>query len=263
MSSPSTTTPLLSGQTESTQSETPTTAPASSLDDIIERSIGDFGWAQFLQVCLVSMTRVFDAQQTFITVFADADPTWHCTSSSSSSSCKSEADLCQLPINSWAWDMPTDTSIVSDWSLECASSVIRGLPASSFFLSCLAGGFVLPALADSSSLGQKNMLLLSCLLMALASLVTATSTNIWMYSALNFVCGFGRASVGTCTLVLLTESDGKRRRGQLVGILSFLFFTFGYLSLPAIAYLNKDLLGDQSTCGLLFPQSSIVWYSIS
>lgn len=145
MSSPSTTTPLLSGQTESTQSETPTTAPASSLDDIIERSIGDFGWAQFLQVCLVSMTRVFDAQQTFITVFADADPTWHCTSSSSSS-CKSEADLCQLPINSWAWDMPTDTSIVSDWSLECASSVIRGLPASSFFLGCLASGFVLPHL---------------------------------------------------------------------------------------------------------------------
>ncbi|KAG5564555.1 hypothetical protein RHGRI_000662 [Rhododendron griersonianum] len=111
-------------------------------------------------------------------------------------------------------------------------------PASSFFLGCLAGGFVLPALADSSSLGRKNMLLLSCLLMALASLVTAASTNILMYSALNFVCGFGRASVGTCALVLLTESVGKRRRGQ-VGILSFLFFTFGYLSLPAIAYLNK------------------------
>lgn len=234
MSRPSTATPLLSGQTESPQSETPVTAPASSLDELIEHCIGDFGWAQFLQASLISLSRAFDAQQTFVSVFTNADPTWHCTSSL----CNSAADLCQLPRNSWTWDMPMDTSIVSDWSLECASSIVRGLPASSFFFGSLAGGFILPTLADSTSLGRKNMLLLSCLLMSLASLFAAASTNIWMYSVLRIVCGFGRASVGTCALVLSTELVGKRRRGQ-VGVLTFLFYSFGYLSLPFIAYLNK------------------------
>ncbi|KAH7849087.1 hypothetical protein Vadar_012809 [Vaccinium darrowii] len=202
MSHPSTTTPLLSGQTESPQSETPAIALASSLDELIKNCIGDFGWAQFLQASLASLSRAFDAQQTFISVFTYTDPTWHCTSSSL---CNSVADLCQLPRNSWTWDMPMDTSIVSEWSLECASSIVRGLPASSFFLGSLAGGFILPALADSTSLGRKNMLLLSCLLMSLASLFVATSTNIWMYSALRIVCGFWRAGVGTCSLVLSTE----------------------------------------------------------
>ncbi|KAF7154606.1 hypothetical protein RHSIM_Rhsim01G0077200 [Rhododendron simsii] len=229
MADPGTTDPLLSG-------ETPATAPASSLEEIIERSIGDFGWAQLLQVSLVSLAWAFDAQQTFISVVTDANPTWHCTDHHSS--CNSATDMCQLPRGSWAWDMPADASIVSDWSLECASSVIRGLPASCFFLGCLIGGLVLATLADSSSLGRKNMMLLSCLLMSLAGLFTAASTNIWMYSALRFVSGFGRATVGTCALVLSTELVGKRRRGQ-VGSLSFLFFTFGFLSLPAIAYLNR------------------------
>lgn len=225
----STTDPLLSGETPAA------TAPVTSLEEIIERCIGDFGWAQFLQVFLVSLSWAFDAQQTFISVITDANPTWHCTDYSL---CNSLTDICQLPKTSWTWDMPMDTSIVSDWSLECTSSLIRGLPASCFFIGCLVGGLILATLADSSSLGRKNMLLLSCLLMSLAGLITATSTNIWMYSALRFVSGFGRASVGTCALVLSTELVGKRRRGQ-VGILGFLFFTFGFLSLPAIAYLNR------------------------
>lgn len=56
----------------------------------------------------------------------------------------------------------------------------------------------------------------------------------WVYSLLRLVAGFGRATIGTCTLVLSTELVGKRWRGQ-VGILGF-FFTFGFLSLPWMAY---------------------------
>ncbi|KAF3974835.1 hypothetical protein CMV_001881 [Castanea mollissima] len=230
-------TPLLS-QPNSAESQS-TTPPLEkhrpSLDSTIERCIGVFGWAQFFQTLLVSLAWLFDAQQTFISVFTDAYPTWHCTTYQHG--CDSVSSICYLPKNSWAWDWPSYTSIISEWKLECSSSIITGLPASSFFMGCLVGGFVLATLADSS-LGRKNMIFLSCLTMSLSSLLTVFSTNIWVYSALRLVCGFGRATIGTSALVLTAELVGKRWRGQ-VGVIGFFCFTIGFLSLPAIAYLNR------------------------
>ncbi|KAL0009528.1 hypothetical protein SO802_011030 [Lithocarpus litseifolius] len=173
--------------------------------------------------------------QTFITVFTDANPTWHCTSDQLD--CNSVSNICNLPNNSWAWDLPAYTSIISACNLECSVSIITGLPAASFFVGCLVGGIVLATLADSS-LGRKNMLFLSCLTMSLSSLFTVFSTNIWVYSALKLVCGFCRATIGTSALVLTAELVGKRWRGQ-VGVPGFFCFTIGFLSLPAIAYLNR------------------------
>ncbi|CAL8149983.1 unnamed protein product [Prunus armeniaca] len=209
-----------------------------SLDSTIERCIGDFGWAQFLQAILVSFSWFFDAQQTFITVFTDAEPTWHCTQlTDRHSSCNSASNICQLPQNLWAWDRPKYTSTVSEWALECSSSLVTGLPASAFFMGCLIGGLALATLADTS-LGRKNMLFLSCLMMSLSTFLTAFSTNIWMYSALRFITGFGRATIGTSALVLSTELVGRRWRGQ-VGVIGFFCFTLGFLSLPAIAYSQR------------------------
>ncbi|XVF77783.1 hypothetical protein PTKIN_Ptkin14bG0074300 [Pterospermum kingtungense] len=226
-------TPLLSEY-----DEPPEPKKLRSLDETIERCIGDFGWMQFLQAILVSFAWVFDAQQTFISVFTDAEPSWHCNQvEGGQSACNSVSNICQLPKNSWSWDLPAHTSIISEWGLECASTFITGLPASSFFMGCLVGGLVLATLADSS-LGRKNMLVLSCLMMSLSSIFTVFSSNIWIYSALRFINGFGRATIGTCALVLSTELVGKRWRGQ-VGVIGFFCFTLGFLSLPLMAYINR------------------------
>ncbi|KAJ4836920.1 hypothetical protein Tsubulata_022027 [Turnera subulata] len=234
-------TPFLSQSEElSDESKQP-----SSLDETIEQCIGHFGPAQLLQAILVSLAWAFDGQQTFVSVFTDAQPTWHCTPSdggrtSSCNSSSSFSDLCQLPGDdpSWAWDKPIYTSIISEWGLQCASSLIRGLPASSFFFGCLLGGLVLATLADSS-LGRKNLLVLSCAVMSASGILIVFSNNIWIYSALKLFNGVGRSTIGTCSLVLCTELVGKRWRGQ-VGVLGFIFFALGFLSLPLIAYINRD-----------------------
>ena len=207
-----------------------------SLDETFERYIGDFGWAQLLQAFLVSFAWVFDAQQTFISVFTDAEPPWHCTELGTEL-CTSVSNICQLPKGSWAWDRPADTSIVSEWTLVCAGSIIKSLPASSFFMGCMVGGLVLATLADSS-LGRKNMLFFSCLLMSATGILTIFSPNVWIYSGFRFLSGFGRATIGTCAIVLSTELVGKRWRSQ-VGVCGFFLFTLGFLSLPAIAYLSR------------------------
>ncbi|XP_026460042.1 organic cation/carnitine transporter 3-like [Papaver somniferum] len=209
-----------------------------TFDETIERFIGSFGWAQLLQAVLVSFAWVFDAQQTFISVFADAEPAWHCIDSHIEL-CNSTtiSNLCKLPRNAWTWNEPIQTSTVSEWGLSCWGPVVAGLPTSSFFFGCLLGGLVLATLADSK-LGRKNLLVISCLIMSSSTLLTAFSPNIWIYSILRFVTGFGRATIGTCSLVLSTEIVGKSRRDK-VGIIGFICFTLGFLSLPVMAYLTR------------------------
>ncbi|KAL0353366.1 UNVERIFIED_CONTAM: Organic cation/carnitine transporter 3 [Sesamum angustifolium] len=191
-----------------------------SLDDTIEHCIGEFGWTQILQVTLVSFAWFFDAQQTFISIFTDAEPKWSCINSKFSSSCNENSNPCQLPSESWSWDFPASTSIISEWSLECAGSIITGLPASAFFSGCLVGGFALASLADSA-LGRKNMLVLSSLLMSLTGVITAASTNVWMYAGVRFIGGFfmeANLSLDLCSFsALLNRSvfpgalSGKRK----------------------------------------------------
>ncbi|XWS27636.1 hypothetical protein CRYUN_Cryun26dG0134800 [Craigia yunnanensis] len=207
--------------------------PYESLAEMIEQSLGGFGHVQLMQAILVSLPLFFDAQQTFISVFTDAVPTWHCTDNDT---CNSNSDICSLTRGSWSWDAPSDRTIVSEWDLECASSIITGLPSSSFFIGCLLGGFAFSTLGDSW-LGRKKLLFLSCLAMSISALTSIFSTNIWIYSVLRFISGFFRSSIMTTALVLL-EMVGKRWRGQ-VGIIAFLFFSLGLLSLPAIAYTNR------------------------
>ncbi|XP_058070954.1 organic cation/carnitine transporter 3-like [Magnolia sinica] len=207
-----------------------------TLDDAIEQCIGSFGLSQLIQAVLVSLAWIFDAQQTFINIFTDAHPSWHCTSANDTT-CWSASTPCELPKHAWAWDQPTSASIISQWDLMCSSPLISGLPSSSFFAGCLAGGFLLATLADSS-LGRKKMLLLACIIISVTGALTVASPNLWVYSALRFISGCGRATIGTSALVLSTEIVGKRWRGE-VGILGFFCFTLGFLSLPAMAYLAR------------------------
>ncbi|KAM7269521.1 hypothetical protein ACFE04_025018 [Oxalis oulophora] len=231
------TTPFILSRSSSSAAELLQVYPppsTQSLDDIIHRYVGDFNWKLFLQAVIVSIAWVFDAQQTFISVFTDADPTWHCTSPHGCDSTIS--NMCDLAKDSWAWDLSKHTSIISEWDLQCANSLISGLPASAFFMGCLIGGILLATLADSW-LGRKKMLFFCSITMAMSSLLTTLSTNIWQYSLLKFINGFGRATIGTSALVLSTELVGKKWRGE-VGVIGFFFFTFGFLSLPLMAYLN-------------------------
>ncbi|BAT89149.1 hypothetical protein LR48_Vigan08g014700 [Vigna angularis] len=204
-------------------------------EEMIENGLRRFGWSGMIQCILVSIAMYFDSQQSFIAIFSDEYPTWHCTDPTT---CTSHSDLCKLPKSSWAWDGPSSKTIISHFGLECASSFITGLPQSSFFLGCLLGSFVLATLADTS-LGRKNLLVLSCFFMSLASATTVFSTNVWTYSCFKFLIGFWRSSIGTCVLVLLTEKVSTEWRFT-VGVVEYFCFTLGYMTLPGIAYLNRN-----------------------
>uniref|UniRef100_A0A0D3GSF1 Major facilitator superfamily (MFS) profile domain-containing protein n=1 Tax=Oryza barthii TaxID=65489 RepID=A0A0D3GSF1_9ORYZ len=54
-------------------------AKALSIDDAIETYIGATGARQLLTAMLLAFAWAFEAQQVFMPVFTDAEPTWHCT----------------------------------------------------------------------------------------------------------------------------------------------------------------------------------------
>ncbi|CAO2814118.1 unnamed protein product [Amaranthus hypochondriacus] len=218
-----------------------------SVDQMVEQSIGTLNSTQIIQALIASLPPFFDSQQTFISIFAHAQPTWHCTQTANPNSCiPNKSDICSLPRNDWAWDSGTrmPTSIISEWNLQCATSFTTGFPSTSYFVGCLIGGLILSTLGDSS-LGRKNLLCISSLIMSLSALASAFSPNLWVYSGFRFLSGAGRAPLAICTLVLLTERVGKRWRPQ-VAMIGFTHFSLGILALTTIAYLTRVLV-----CGFL------------
>uniref|UniRef100_A0A0E0DH49 H(+)/Pi cotransporter n=1 Tax=Oryza meridionalis TaxID=40149 RepID=A0A0E0DH49_9ORYZ len=209
-------------------------AKALSIDDAIETYIGATGARQLLTAMLLAFAWAFEAQQVFMPVFTDAEPTWHCTGVAaavgsdpcSPAAASASASPCALPPGTWEWDRPAETSVVSEWALKCGGGgpALVSLPASSFFAGNLAGGFLLTTLADTH-LGCRKMLVLSLATMSVAGVLTAFSPNVWVYAALRFVCGFG-------------SSSGSG--GATQSVAGFVFFSVGFMSLPALAYTLRE-----------------------
>lgn len=209
---------------------------SSAIESNVVARAGQHISVKLLQSIIVAFAWAFDGQQTFITVFSDAEPKWECLDPADPI-CKQASNPCGLQPGSWSWTLPADTSIVSEWGLQCANPVLLSLPASAFFAGCLVGGLFLSTLADSV-LGRKMLLFLSCLIMSLAGSMTVLSPNVWVYSALKFICGLGRASVGTAALVLSMEIVDQCWRDK-IGVLGFVFYMLGFLTLPIMAYIGQ------------------------
>ncbi|KAI9157351.1 hypothetical protein LWI28_021122 [Acer negundo] len=219
-----------------------------SFEEMLERNLEGFGRVMFFQVILIGLAGFFDSQQAFISIYADAIPTWHCTNNGSTTCDSKHSDICELHASEWAWDEIPSKTIISEWGLQCSTALLRGLPASSHFAGTILGVFVLASLADSW-LGRKKMLLYSCLTMSVTGIMTILSINVWIYSSLRFVTGFCRATIGSSVIILLSEVVGKKWRGR-VGNLLFFFFMVGGMFSVMIAFVGQKLKMMQITLSL-------------
>uniref|UniRef100_A0A0D3CAR4 Major facilitator superfamily (MFS) profile domain-containing protein n=1 Tax=Brassica oleracea var. oleracea TaxID=109376 RepID=A0A0D3CAR4_BRAOL len=209
---------------------------ALTFDSIVEHSLSDFGFWQLFQVILVGVALFFDAQQIFITVYTDAYPTWHCLNHTICD--HSTSDICRLPRSAWEWDGGSkDKTVISDFGLECSSSLLRGMPTSAFYIGGIVGGFVL-ALIPDDSLGRKKLVLFSTFAMSITSISVIFSTNVWIYTTLKFIIGFSRSQTWSYALVLISERVSTRWRPRAT-MIPFTFFVLGFMSLSGIAYLAQ------------------------
>ncbi|XP_077246374.1 organic cation/carnitine transporter1 isoform X2 [Tasmannia lanceolata] len=207
-----------------------------TVDEIIEDYVGPLGFSQIVHAFLVSLAWIFDSQNTLVTIFSDAQPSWRCIGSSCGQG--SPTSMCELRTDGWEWIGGKTSSTIAEWGLICDYKVMAGIPASMFFFGSIFGSAFYGRLADLY-LGRKKAVLLSCLLTSITAFLTSFSPNIWVYAALRFSNGFARSGIGICCLVLSTEAVGRKWRGQ-IGQYGFFFFTAGFLSLPLIAYPTRN-----------------------
>ncbi|KAB5531710.1 hypothetical protein DKX38_018380 [Salix brachista] len=212
-----------------------------TVEEVVDDYVGPFGWSQLFHVVLVSLTWIFESQNTLVTIFSDAQPSaWRCVDNSSSSPClysRGKGDfssVCGLIPGTWEWVSGHTGSIIAEWGLICDRRFLSAMPASLFFLGSLLRSAFYGYLADAS-LGRKRTVMLSCLLTSVTAFLTSLSPNIWIYSLLRFANGLSRSGIGICCRVLATEVVGRKWRGP-VSQYGFFFFTAGFLSLPFIAY---------------------------
>ncbi|KAH9287821.1 hypothetical protein KI387_031938 [Taxus chinensis] len=117
-----------------------------SVDEIIEKYVGGLGGAQLFQVLVVSLGWAFDAQNTFLPIFTDAQPSWRCSTSphflemtAQTQTCTPQSSLCDMDPHLWEWNAPKNASIISEWDLLCANSFKSGIPQFFFFTGALLG----------------------------------------------------------------------------------------------------------------------------
>jgi hypothetical protein len=108
--------------------------PMLSWDEIMEKSLSNFGWMDLLQAILVAIVMFFDARQLFLSIYTNG-----------TAQTKTQIHHVLHPMifsnSQGLLGLRTHSSntIISQWNHECASTFITGLPQSSFLIGCLLG----------------------------------------------------------------------------------------------------------------------------
>ncbi|KAK0591853.1 hypothetical protein LWI29_009227 [Acer saccharum] len=131
-----------------------------SFEEMLERNLEGFGRVMFFQVILIGLAGFFDSQQAFISIYADAIPTWHCTNNGSTTCDSKHSDICQkLKMMQITLSLPSflcaDTAfnLILVYSVEMFPTCVRNF-AASMARQAITFGAVLGALLNS--FGMKN-----------------------------------------------------------------------------------------------------------
>ncbi|XP_076887191.1 organic cation/carnitine transporter 4-like [Bidens hawaiensis] len=208
-----------------------------SVDQMLTKYCGEFGFWQFRHFVLTCMAWALDAINTMVTIFADREPGWTCEPGSG---CvwDSNKGVCGLQPGSWRWDDSEGWSTVAEWGLVCGQKYKIGLVQALFFCGSMIGSGLFGYLSDTK-LGRKRSLTLVCIMSISFSLLTSISPNYWIYAILHLLTGFCSGGIGVCAFVLAVEPIGPAKRG-LAGMSTFYFYSTGIALLSVIAYMFQS-----------------------
>ncbi|XP_020842401.1 solute carrier family 22 member 3 isoform X2 [Phascolarctos cinereus] len=134
------------------------------------------------------------------------------------------------------------TTIVSEFNLVCSNSWMLDFTQAVLNLGFLAGAFTLCYAADRY--GRIIIYLISCFGVGISGIVVAFAPNFTVFVIFRFLQGvFGKGTWMT-SYVIVTEMVGSKQR-RIVGIVIQIFFTFGIIIIPGIAYLIPRWQGIQ------------------
>ena len=134
-------------------------------------------------------------------------------------------------------DAVMKSSLVSEFHLVCHEDWQVPLSQSIFFAGVLVGAMLFGLLSDIW--GRKKTFMLSLVQVVVCGLATAASTNIEMFSVLQFFTAMGQVGLFQTSFVLGVELVGPGKR-VLCGIVIEYFFVVGELYLALVAWFFRS-----------------------
>ncbi|XP_015204967.2 organic cation/carnitine transporter 2 [Lepisosteus oculatus] len=154
----------------------------------------------------------------------------------------------------WEYNRDTYTStIVTEWDLVCENEWKGPLTSSILFFGVLTGTFVSGQLSDR--FGRKLILFATMGVQTLSSLILVFSPSWVVFCLLFFIVGMGHISNYVAAFVLGTEILSKSIRIIYSTLGVCVFFAFGYMALPLLAFFIRGwrmLLLALTLPGLLY-----------
>uniref|UniRef100_UPI0037E8A2DA organic cation/carnitine transporter 2-like isoform X1 n=1 Tax=Semicossyphus pulcher TaxID=241346 RepID=UPI0037E8A2DA len=142
-------------------------------------------------------------------------------------------------MDGWEYDKSVYTStIITEWDLVCDDRWKYPLTSSIYFCGVLTGSLVSGQLSDRY--GRKIVLFVTIALQTMATFLQVFSQTWVMFCAIHFIVGLGAISNYVSAFVLGTEILGPRVRTIFSTAGVSLFFCFGYMLLPLLAFLIRD-----------------------
>ncbi|CAI5995902.1 unnamed protein product [Closterium sp. NIES-65] len=217
-----------------------------TVDGVLQKYVGELGPCQIRHAVLVACAWSLEALFTFIIIFTERMPAWHCTAPScvGKTLCQVDAeqqrDMWQQKAGqqenaTWQWSEPTSVSVVSEWGLICGQQALLAWIDSGYFMGYCAGSCFFAFLSDGP-LGRKRTLLLASLLASLLTTLTALTPSPHSYALLRLLTGIATSGLGNTCYVLAAELIGPSHRGP-ASMLVNLSYPFGQMLLPALAAL--------------------------
>ncbi|XP_043928936.1 solute carrier family 22 member 3-like [Protopterus annectens] len=136
----------------------------------------------------------------------------------------------------WNYEGPR-SSIVTEFNLVCGEDWKKDLTQAMLNVGFLIGAVIIGYSADR--FGRKPCYLISCFGIGVCGMIVAFAPSFPVLVIFHTLQGmFGKGAWITC-YVMVTELVGSQYR-RVVGIVAQIFFTFGVMVLPGIAYLLKS-----------------------
>lgn len=107
-----------------------------TIDDMLQKHCGEFGWWQMRHFVLTSLAWALEAFHTMVMIFADCEPDFRCLGPGCDATAK---NVCGFEPGSWEWVGGLERSTVAQWGLVCGNKFKVGLVQAVFFGGCMIG----------------------------------------------------------------------------------------------------------------------------
>lgn len=134
-------------------------------------------------------------------------------------------------------DTTYESSTVTEWDMVCSKAWMRATSDAMFMVGVLLGSIIFGHMSDS--MGRKPVFFASLVLQLIFGVTAGIAPEYITYTISRIIVGATTSGVFLVAYVIAMEMVGPSRR-LFAGVVSMMFFSFGYMLVAAFAYFITD-----------------------